>query len=107
VGIFIKVAVKGLVFYNPEKFEAANYEVPEDFDGLNALVEQMKEDGTTPWGIGLESDAASGWPGTDWIEDFVLRQSGPEVYDAWWQGTQKWTSPEIREAFVSFLKWTQ
>ena len=107
VGIFIKVAVKGLIFYNPEQFEAEGYEVPADAAGLDALVEQIKDDGHTPWGIGLESEAASGWPGTDWIEDFVLRQSGPDVYDAWWQGTQAWSSPEIREAFVAFLKWTQ
>lgn len=107
VGIFIKVSVKGLIFYNPTQFEEAGYEVPTDNDGLNSLVEQIKSDGATPWGIGLESDAASGWPGTDWIEDFVLRQSGPEVYDAWWQGTQAWTSPEIREAFEAFGRWTQ
>ncbi len=107
VGIFIKVAVKGLIFYNPAQLEEAGYEVPEDFEGLDALVEQIKSDGATPWGIGLENDAASGWPGTDWIEDFVLRQSGPDVYDAWWSGEQAWTSPEIREAFEAFLKWTQ
>jgi hypothetical protein len=107
VGIFIKVAVKGLIFYNPEQFTAEGYEVPETFEDLDALVEQIKADGKTPWGIGVENDAASGWPGTDWIEDFVLRQSGPEVYDAWWQGTQAWSSPEIKAAFEAFVKWTQ
>lgn len=105
VGIFIKVAVKGLIWYNPQAFDAAGYEVPSDWDGLNSLVEKIHDDGTPPWGIGLESGAASGWPGTDWIEDFVLRQSGPEVYDAWWQGTQEWTSDEIKKAFEAFGKW--
>jgi alpha-glucoside transport system substrate-binding protein len=105
VGIFTKVSVKGLIFYNPEQFEAAGYEVPEDFDGLTSLVEQIAADGTPPWGIGLESGAASGWPGTDWIEDFVLRQSGPDVYDAWVAGEQAWTSEEIRAAFEAFGAW--
>ncbi len=106
VGVFIKVSPKGFIWYNPQQFEAKSYEVPEDFDGLNTLVEKIKSDGTTPWGIGLNSGAGSeGWPGTDWIEDFVLRQSGPDVYDAWWQGTQKWSSPEIKEAFQAFGKW--
>ena len=77
VGIFTKVSVKGLIFYNPAAFEAAGYEVPEDFDGVNALVDQIAADGTPPWGIGLESGAASGWPGTDWIEDFVDPSVGP------------------------------
>ncbi|MEX0629519.1 MAG: ABC transporter substrate-binding protein [Chloroflexota bacterium] len=105
VGIFIKVSVKGLIWYNPTQFAAAGYEVPSDWAGFEALVEQVKDDGTTPWGVGVESGAASGWPATDWIEDFVLRQSGPEAYDAWWQGDLAWTSPEIRSAFEAFGAW--
>jgi alpha-glucoside transport system substrate-binding protein len=105
VGIFTKVSVKGLVFYNPAAFEAAGYTAPEDFDGLTALVDQIAGDGTPPWGIGLESGAASGWPGTDWIEDFVIRQSGPDVYDQWVAGTLPWTSPEITSAFEAFGAW--
>ena len=50
----------------------------------------------------LESGAASGWPGTDWLEDIILRQAGPEVYDAWVAGEQTWTSPEIKEAWETF-----
>ena len=57
VGVFIKVSPKGFIWYNPQQFEAKSYEVPEDFDGLNALVEKIKSDGTTPWGIGLNSGA--------------------------------------------------
>lgn len=106
VGVFIKASAKGFIWYNPQDFDAAGYEVPSDWDGLNSLVDQIKNDGTAPWGIGLNSGAGSeGWPGTDWIEDFVLRQSGPEVYDAWWQGTQDWTSDEIKNAFEAFGKW--
>ena len=107
VGVFIKASPKGFIWYNPQRFTEKGYEVPDDFDGLNSLVDQIKADGTTPWGIGLNSGAGSeGWPGTDWIEDFVLRQSGPDVYDAWWQGTQAWNSPEIKEAFEAFGKWS-
>ena len=105
VGIFTKVSVKGLIFYNPQQFEAAGYTVPEDFDGLSALVDEISGSGTAPWGIGLESGAASGWPGTDWIEDFVLRQSGPDVYDQWVAGELPWTSPEITAAFEAFGAW--
>ena len=105
VGVFIKTALKGLIWYNPAQFEAAGYAVPEDYDGLTALVDQIAADGATPWGIGLESGAATGWPGTDWIEDFVLRQSGPEVYDQWVNGELAWSSPEITAAFEAFATW--
>lgn len=105
VGIFIKVAAKGLIWYNPAQFGDAGYEVPSDWAGFEGLVDQIAADGTTPWGIGVESDAASGWPATDWIEDFLLRQSGPEAYDQWWQGELAWTSPEVRAAFEAFGAW--
>jgi len=105
VGIFAKVSLKGLIWYNPAAFSDAGYTVPEDWAGVEALVEEIKSDGTTPWGIGLESGAATGWPATDWIEDFVVRQSGPEVYDQWWQGELAWTSPEVRAAFEAFGKY--
>jgi alpha-glucoside transport system substrate-binding protein len=105
VGIFTKVSVKGLIFYNPQQFEAAGYTVPEDYAGFEALVDEIAGGGTAPFGIGLESGAASGWPGTDWIEDFVLRQSGPDVYDQWVAGELPWTSPEITAAFEAFGAW--
>jgi alpha-glucoside transport system substrate-binding protein len=54
------------------------------------------------WCVGLESGADSGWPGTDWVEDFVIRESGPDVYDAWVAGTTKWTDPAIKGAFEAF-----
>jgi alpha-glucoside transport system substrate-binding protein len=105
VGIFTKTSVKGPIWYNPAAFEDAGYDVPEDWDGLQALVEQIADDGTPPWGIGLEDSAASGWAGTDWIEDFLLRQSGPDAYNQWWQGELAWTSDEVRSAFEAFGAW--
>jgi alpha-glucoside transport system substrate-binding protein len=52
--------------------------------------------------VGLESGAASGWPGTDWIENILLRQAGPEVYDRWHRGEVLWSSPEIKQAWQSW-----
>jgi alpha-glucoside transport system substrate-binding protein len=102
VGIFIKAALKGPIWYNPKQFTAKGYAVPKTWDELTTLSKKIADSGTTPWCIGFESAAASGWPGTDWLEDIVLRQSGPDVYDQWWQGTKKWTSPEIKKAWETF-----
>jgi len=101
VGVFIKSAVKGLIWFNPKVYTAG---APATWDALTAEADRIKAAGTTPWCVGLESGAASGWPGTDWIEDIILRQSGPEVYDKWVAGQQKWTSPEIKAAFETFGK---
>ena len=78
VGIFTKVSVKGLIFYNPAQFEAEGYTVPEDFDGLTSLVDEISASGTPPWGIAIEDGAATaGRRRTD--RGLVLRQSGPTL----------------------------
>ncbi|WP_422048457.1 ABC transporter substrate-binding protein [Shimia sp.] len=82
-GFFYNVNVKSLVWYVPENFEDAEYEVPETMEELRALTEQIVADGETPWCIGLGSGAATGWPATDWVEDIMLRTQPADVYDAW------------------------
>ncbi|MEA2640884.1 MAG: alpha-glucoside transport system substrate-binding protein [Chloroflexota bacterium] len=102
VGIFIKSALKGLIWYNPKAFSVAGFQQPKTWDDMMVLSRRAADAGTTPWCIGLEAGAASGWPGTDWLEDIVLRQSGPDVYDQWYQGKIKWSSPEIRRAWETW-----
>lgn len=75
--------VKSLVWYVPENFEDAGYEIPETMEELKALSEQIIADGETPWCIGLGSGSATGWPATDWVEEMMLRTQPPEVYDQW------------------------
>jgi alpha-glucoside transport system substrate-binding protein len=101
-GIFIKSALKGLVWYDPQAFQKANLTTPKSWDDLMALSQKLAGQGTTPWCVGLESGATSGWPATDWLEDIVLRQAGPQVYDQWYQGKIKWSSPEIKKAWQTW-----
>ncbi len=82
-GFFYKVDVKSLVWYSPENFEDAGYEIPETMEELIALSDQIVADGGTPWCIGLGSGGATGWPATDWVEDMMLRTQTPDVYDQW------------------------
>jgi alpha-glucoside transport system substrate-binding protein len=101
-GIFIKSAVKSLIWYNPKALAAAGYTVPETWDELIALSEQIAADGKTPWCIGLESGAASGWPGTDWIEDIMLRTAGPQVYDQWVNHEIPWSDAAVKNAWETW-----
>ena len=100
--IFISADLKSMVWYNPKAFAAAGYEIPGTWDELMALSDRMVADGNTPWAIGLESGAASGWPGTDWIEDIMLRIAPPETYDAWVNHEIAWTNEAVMEAFEIF-----
>jgi alpha-glucoside transport system substrate-binding protein len=101
---FFKGSIKGLIWYDPKVYTGGD---PTSWDDLNtkATTALAALPNTKEWCIGLQSGAGSdGWPGTDWIEDFVIRQSGADVYDKWVNGTQKWSSAEIKAAFTEFGK---
>jgi len=94
--------IKGYVWYSPAKFKEWGVEVPKTWDELLTLTKTIQEKtGAAPWCAGFESGGASGWPGTDWIEDLVLRQSGPEVYDQWVDNEVKFTDKPIADAFTA------
>ncbi len=99
VGIWHNADVKSLVWYPKAAFEAAGYTVPETWDDLLALSDQIVADGGVPWCVGIESATATGWAATDWIEDIMLRTTSPENYDKWTSGELKFTSPEVKNAF--------
>lgn len=78
---------KSFVWYSPTAFAEAGYEVPTTWEEMIALSEQIvadNPDGTVkPWCAGIGSGEATGWPVTDWVEDVMLREQGPEYYDQW------------------------
>ena len=76
-------SVKSLVWYNPQKFKEAGYTVPTTLDEMAALTKKIADSGQVPWCAGISSGEATGWPITDWMEDFMLRIGGPKVYDQW------------------------
>ena len=101
-GFFYKVNVKSLVWYSPDNFEDAGYEVPTTMEDLIALSDKIVKDGGTPWCIGLGSGAATGWPATDWVEDLMLRTQAPSVYDQWVTNEIPFTDSKVLEAIDTF-----
>ncbi len=78
-GVFIKAAVKGLIWYSP-KLHDYGANPPKTWSDLLSQATANKGAAQATWCLGIESGAASGWPATDWIEDLVLRTAGPETY---------------------------
>ncbi len=97
-----KIDVKSIVWYVPDAFDEAGYEVPETFEDLKALTEQIAEEGETPWCIGLGSGAATGWPATDWVEDMMLRTASPETYDQWVTNEIPFDDPAVVNAIEEY-----
>ena len=71
-GAPMRLANKSLVWYPKKAWDAAGYEVPKTLDELYALADQIKQSGITPWCMAWNADQATGWVGTDWIEQEVL-----------------------------------
>jgi alpha-glucoside transport system substrate-binding protein len=101
-GVFIKAALKGLIYYNPTLHDYAA-SPPATWDDLISQGEANQGDAEALWCLGIESGDASGWPATDWIENILLRQSGPDVYNDWWAGKVEWTDPKIKDAFDVYM----
>ncbi|SIT17336.1 maltose-binding protein /trehalose-binding protein /sucrose-binding protein [Roseivivax lentus] len=101
-GLFYRVDVKSLVWYNPIAFDEMGYEIPETMEELKELTDQIVDDGGTPWCIGLGSGAATGWPATDWVEEMMLRTQPPEVYDQWVTNEISFDDPRVVAAMEEF-----
>ncbi len=101
-GLPTNINLKSMVWYPKAAFDEAGYEVPETWDDLIALSDQIVADGGTPWCVGFESGGATGWPATDWMEDIMLRTAGPDAYDEWVAGELPFASDEVTHAAEVF-----
>ena len=102
MGFPMRMAVKSALWYPKPAFDEAGYEIPETQEELTALEEQIRSDGNTPWCLGMEAGDGTGWVGTDWVEEYMLRLHGPEVYDQWVSHEVLFDSPEVTAAFEEF-----
>ena len=100
--------VKSFVWYSPQMFKDAGYEVPKTWDELLALSDKIVADNPggdiKPWCAGIESGDATGWTATDWMEDVMLRTAGPETYDKWVAHEIPFNDPAVATALAEVGK---
>jgi alpha-glucoside transport system substrate-binding protein len=104
----ITTSLKSVIWYNPgalRRLLGSSWpgSMPATWDQLLALTQLISARGGTPWCMGMESTPVSGWPGTDWIEDILLHQSGPRIYQQWADGQLSWQkTSQIASALAAF-----
>lgn len=105
-GLLVSANAKSFVWYPKKAFDAAGYKAPESMDELFSLTDKIKADksATAPWCLGIGSEAATGWPATDWFEDIIMREQGPDGYNKWVKHEIKFDSPEVKDAAATFEK---
>ena len=105
VGLPVKSDTKTIVWYDPTNFQAAGYQVPTTWADLDTLVEKMVSDKQVPWSMGFESGDATGWTGTDWIEDILLVTKGPDFVNGIIDGSVPYNDPAVKDAYTMYGKW--
>ena len=98
-----RITAKSLVWYRPDVFEQNGWAVPTTFDELVELVDRISssDSGVAPWCFAMAAGTATGWAATDWVEDVLLHQAGPDAYDEWIAGTIAWDDTTTREALTT------
>lgn len=91
--------VKSFVWYNPKVFADNNYSIPTTWTELLTLSDKIAADGKIqPWCAGFGSGEATGWVGTDWMEDIMLRTASAETYDKWVNHEIAFNDPAVVKA---------
>ncbi|MFJ8825586.1 alpha-glucoside ABC transporter substrate-binding protein [Streptomyces sp. NPDC102467] len=81
------------------------YWVPLKVDLKSLMWSRADASDTAPkWCVGMAAQATSGWPGTDWVEDILLHQAGPDTYTRWATGQLSWDSPKVTRAFTTWAR---
>jgi alpha-glucoside transport system substrate-binding protein len=105
LGLPVKADPKTLIWYSPSTFDANGYSIPTTWDELDALVEQIVADGNTPWSMGFESGDATGWTGTDFVQDILLVTQGPEYVNGIIDGSVAYNDAGVKAAWEIYGKW--
>ena len=105
LGVFVKSDIKSIVWYSPLVFEAEGYAVPTTWDEFVALIDQIKADGGIPLSMGMESGGATGWTGTDFVQDIMLRTQGLDFVNGLALHDTAWNDPGVAEAWEIYGTW--
>lgn len=88
-----------VLWYNPAILEANKIAVPATLDEWFAAMDTLKA-------AGMEAPLAMGeqWTAMHLMETVMLASLGAEKYNALWDGTLDWGSPEVKTALEAFDK---
>jgi alpha-glucoside transport system substrate-binding protein len=98
--LMVKTQVKGLLWYNKKVYTG---QAPKTFDDLLA-INPSQYGAQKLFCAGLESGGASGWPASDQIDNIIMRQNDATFHTNWIEGKVKFTDPQIKLGYQTYLK---
>ena len=82
-GAWFRLIPNSLIWYDVEKFKDLDSPTFNSYEDLVLFTREFSSNGDALWCLDIESGASTGWIATNWLEDLILHQQGPEVYDKW------------------------
>jgi len=92
--------VKSFVWYSPKTFADNGWAIPTTWAELLTLSDTIAATDVQPWCVGFGSGEATGWVGTDWMEDLMLRFQDADTYDKWVSNEMKFNDPKVAEVLA-------
>ncbi|MBW3592709.1 MAG: ABC transporter substrate-binding protein, partial [Actinobacteria bacterium] len=96
-GIPVKANSKTTLWYDPSRLDQ---EMPEDWQGLLDLTEELKGGELKPWAVG----ASDSWTLTDWFEVLYVKTHGPELYNQLFSGELEFTDQTVKDTITEMQK---
>ena len=105
-GAWLRLFPNSLIWYNIDKYEKVGSPVFSSYKEMLEFTTQIAGKGSEPWCLDIESGVATGWIATNWVEDILLNNYGPEVYDQWWKLEIQASSNTMVSAFLDLGRLT-
>ncbi len=84
-GVLFRLIPNSLIWYDVEKYNQLGSPEFESFQDMVSFTEANVYKDSPLWCMDIESGASTGWIATNWLEDIILHEQGPSVYDEWFQ----------------------
>jgi len=97
-GVFFRLLPNSFIWYDIEKFKEAGSPFFVSYEAMIAFTRNRASNGVETWCLDSESGASTGWIATNWLEDLILHEYGPDVYDSW---SQQSLLPGSKEVILS------
>ena len=82
-GVLFRLIPNSLIWYDVEKYKEIGSPKFNDFEEMVIFTKENVSNGNPLWCMDIESGASTGWIASNWLEDIVLHEYGPNVYDKW------------------------
>ena len=84
-GVLFRLIPNSLIWYDVDKYERLGSPNFESFEDMISFTKQYSSLDNPLWCMDIESGASTGWIATNWLEDLILHEYGPDLYDDWFK----------------------